>query len=118
MSLARAFFQAGARAVVGSQWPLRDDEAAQLIAAFYRYLGRGLSVDEALGTAQQDLIESGQPEEAWAGLTVFGDGSFIPFPGGHETAGFRLWWVFPAVALVTLVIFVLFRFRKTSSSDV
>jgi len=28
MGLARAFFEAGSRAVVGSLWPLRDDETA------------------------------------------------------------------------------------------
>ena len=39
MSLARAFFQAGAHTVVASLWPLRDDEAAIFFDRFYDHLG-------------------------------------------------------------------------------
>jgi hypothetical protein len=44
LSLARAFFEAGAHAVVGSRWPLRDADAAMLFDAFYRHLGEGASL--------------------------------------------------------------------------
>jgi tetratricopeptide (TPR) repeat protein len=97
LSLARAFFQAGAPAVVGSLWPLRDDEAAVLFGAFYEHLARGSSVGAALRGAQRDAIAAGRPAAAWAGLVVMGDGSRIPFPGGVRSrtpllvsAGFAL----------------------------
>jgi CHAT domain-containing protein len=83
LSLARAFFQAGARAVVASLWSLRDDEAAALFESFYRHLGRGASVAEALGAAQRQLIDDGAPAAAWAGVVALGDGGLVPLPGGR-----------------------------------
>ncbi len=77
LSLARAFFEAGSRAVVASLWPLRDDEAAELVARFYRHLARGLSTSAALRAAQLEAINDGQPTSAWAGLVVLGDASLV-----------------------------------------
>jgi CHAT domain-containing protein/tetratricopeptide (TPR) repeat protein len=52
IGLGRSFFRAGSPAVVGSLWPLRDDEAAALFTAFYRALGRGAPIGAALREAQ------------------------------------------------------------------
>ncbi len=82
MSLARSFFRGGARTVVASLWRLRDREAAELFDRFYRHLGRGVSVSRALHAAQRDLVRAGAPANAWAGLTVLGDGAWVPFPAG------------------------------------
>lgn len=82
LSLARAFFQAGAHTVIGSLWPLRDDEAARLFDAFYEHLAEGQSVAEALRSAQVSVQRAGAPVAAWAGVTVLGDGGYVPFPGG------------------------------------
>ncbi|MEM7480805.1 MAG: CHAT domain-containing protein [Acidobacteriota bacterium] len=93
MSLARSFFQAGARTVVASLWRLRDDEAADLFRDFYRHLGRGESVATALAAAQRERRQGGAPAVAWAGVVVLGDGAVVPFPGGSPgTDGHRLWW--------------------------
>ena len=78
MSLARAFFEAGARAVVGGLWPLRDDEAASLVSAFYRQLARGQTVAQAMAAARLERIGAGAPAAEWAGLTVLGDGEVAP----------------------------------------
>lgn len=80
MSLARAFFQAGARTVVGSLWPLDDREAELFFDAFYRRLARGRSTREALRRAQEDLRAAGLPPAAWAGVVVLGDGAWAPLP--------------------------------------
>ncbi|WP_163992822.1 CHAT domain-containing tetratricopeptide repeat protein [Pyxidicoccus caerfyrddinensis] len=77
LSLARAFFEAGSRAVVASLWPLRDDEAAVLVERFYRHLTRGMSASAALRAAQLEAIEDGQSPAAWAGLVVLGDASLV-----------------------------------------
>lgn len=82
MSLARAFFQAGAGAVVGSLWPLRDDDAAAFFDPFYRHLAAGESVDGALAASQRERQAAGAPAAAWAGLVALGDGSLVPFPQG------------------------------------
>ncbi|HVF62182.1 MAG TPA: CHAT domain-containing protein [Thermoanaerobaculia bacterium] len=78
MGLARAFFQAGAHAVVASLWRLRDDEAEALFSSFYRHLGRGESLAAALRAAQIERIRAGAPAAAWAGLVVLGDGELVP----------------------------------------
>jgi CHAT domain-containing protein len=80
MGLAHAFFQAGARAVVGSLWPLRDDTAAALLDSFYEALARGATADQALSAARAQAIRRGLPASGWAGLEVMGDGgaTFTP----------------------------------------
>lgn len=75
LSLAHAFLQGGASAVVGSLWPLDDAEAAAVFDRFYHHLGRGASVAGALALAQSDRLEAGAPASAWAGLLVLGDGT-------------------------------------------
>lgn len=73
LSLARAFQQAGARAVVGSRWPLRDDEAAVLVAEVYRHLAAGRSLGAALLAARRDAWERGRPAASWAALVLMGE---------------------------------------------
>lgn len=80
--IARAFLQAGARAVVASVWPVEDREAERVFTRFSDALGDGVTVDEALHIAQEDARAAGLPAAAWAGLVVVGDGGWAPFPGG------------------------------------
>lgn len=56
MSLSRAFQIAGARSVLASLWRVDDESTAELMIRFYRHLLSGMSKDEALRTAQSDLI--------------------------------------------------------------
>ncbi len=86
LSLARAFFRAGARTVVGSLWRLKDDEAERLFASFYEHLGQGLSVGGALRAAQRYRIRAGAPASAWAGVVVLGDGEVVVAPGGRRAS--------------------------------
>lgn len=99
LDLARAFFQAGAHAVVASLWPLRDDDGRDFFDAFYRHLAEGESLAGALQGAQIDRIEAGAPAAAWAGIVVVGDGSMVPFPDAQA----RL--PFVSVVLLALGIF-------------
>ncbi len=98
MGLARGFFVAGARTVVGSLWPLRDEEAALLFDRFYRHLAAGRSVAAALAAARRQGIEQGGPVHAWAGVVVLGDGDFTPFPEGVK-ARILLPWLGAVIAL-------------------
>jgi hypothetical protein len=99
MSLARGFFQAGARAVVGSLLPLRDDEAATFVSAFYDHLADGVSVGRALAQTRRDLSRAGAPTAAWAGWVVMGDARVVPVPGGA-----RRWpWPWLLAALLVVV---------------
>jgi tetratricopeptide (TPR) repeat protein len=106
-SLARAFFRAGAHAVVASRWPLRDDEAAVLFEDFYRELGNGESLARSLRRATQKAVASGLPPSAWSGLTLYGDGSLAPVEGTGYPAG----PVLVALLLLLVLSFVL-RIRR------
>jgi tetratricopeptide (TPR) repeat protein len=106
MGLARAFFEAGARAVVGSLWPLRDDETAALMRDFSAALGSGCSVADALASAQRKAIASGAPVAAWAGLVTLGNGDLLPSPsGGPGPAAPRPWpWPAGPLALAAAIL--------------
>ena len=80
LSLARAFFTAGAHAVIGSRWPIRDDDAAWFFGAFYRHLGTGVSLAAALRLAKRDAIAADRPARAWAGVVLLGSGDLRPQP--------------------------------------
>jgi len=77
LGLARGFFLAGARAVVGSVWPLRDDDAERFVEEFGRALSRGRTVAAAVAHSQRVRIAAGDPAEAWAGMVVLGDGDRV-----------------------------------------
>lgn len=78
MSLARAFFSAGATAVVGTLNRARDDEAGAFFSAMYRGLGRGETVGEAVAGAKREGIRRGAPPAAWADVVLLGDAQARP----------------------------------------
>jgi CHAT domain-containing protein len=84
LSLSRSFLEAGAKAVVGGLWPLRDDEAELVVQHLAEQLAQGSSVASALHVAQSRLREQGKPVAAWAGLVALGDGATTPYPRGFE----------------------------------
>ena len=115
MSLARGFFQAGAHAVVASLWRLRDDEAADFFARFYRHLGRGMSVGAALHAAQAESIARGIPAVAWAGIVALGDGGLVPLPGGRKEGGARGWGLAAGALITAAALAVAWRRRRSGA---
>ncbi|MEM7156103.1 MAG: CHAT domain-containing protein [Myxococcota bacterium] len=84
MSLARAFLQSGAQAVVASRWALADADAMALFSRLYSHLDEGHSLSASLALAQRDMIAEGAPTAAWAGVVVVGRGDLVLVP--------RPWW--------------------------
>lgn len=107
-SLARAFLQAGAGAVLASLWPLEDEEASVLFSSFSKALGRGQSVAGALSAAQRAAIDAGMPAASWAGLVILGDGDLRPLPAGPN----RL-WVWMLLGLSVTASYGAFRYTKS-----
>jgi hypothetical protein len=104
LSLARAFFEAGARTVIGTRWPIRDADAAWLFDVFYAELGRGVSVSQALARTKRRAIAAGLRADAWAGLVLLGDGTVRPFPDDRQLPELSPWIVIAAsVALAALI---------------
>ncbi len=112
LSLARAFFEAGSRAVVASLWPLRDDEAARLVERFYRHLARGVSASAALRAAQLEAIEDGQPPAAWAGLVVLGDASLVALEPRARTGAGGIQVALGALAVLSALVAAAVWFRR------
>ncbi|MDX1501351.1 MAG: CHAT domain-containing protein [Thermoanaerobaculia bacterium] len=103
LGLARGFFVAGARTVVASLWPLRDDDALALLTEFYRGLRRGESVAAALAGAQAARRDEGAPAAAWAGLVVLGDGDLVPM--SEDRAARRPGpWIAGALGLIAILV--------------
>jgi CHAT domain-containing protein len=107
LSLARAFFAAGAGVVVATRWPLRDDDAAFLMERFYRALRAGEDVGGALRRARGDAVAAGFPAGAWASVAVLGNGRHQPF---HRQPDSTRWpWVVGIA--VTLALAAIARMR-------
>ncbi|MBX2813195.1 MAG: CHAT domain-containing protein [Myxococcales bacterium] len=113
LGFARAFFVAGAVAVVGSLWPLRDSDAVEFFEPFYKHLNRGLSVDAAVQQAYIQAIARGAPDAAWAGLLVLGDGSAVPFPIASSRNQWSMGLVYVCVgSLVVLLLLFTQMYRR------
>lgn len=88
IGLTRAFQYAGARSVLASLWKISDRTTAELMVRFYKHLKAGKTKDEALRSAQIELIrgpieitnEKGEVEKIdasapyyWAAFQLYGD---------------------------------------------
>jgi tetratricopeptide (TPR) repeat protein len=64
---------AGARAVLATQWRIRDTDAVQFVDDFYGALARGNTVGDAARAAKLAAIARGAPTATWAAFSVVGD---------------------------------------------
>lgn len=72
--LASSFLMCGARHVVGTLWEVRDEVARRFARAFYRALGKGLSIGEAMAAGRDRAIERwGLPSLLWSAHLLYGD---------------------------------------------
>jgi len=89
--LARAFFFAGARALLASHWAVASDSTVKLIKTTISTMAADKSVgrSEALRRSMVALIERGEPHEAhpayWAPFVVVGEGSAVELTGAQVT---------------------------------
>jgi tetratricopeptide (TPR) repeat protein len=77
IGLIRAFFAAGASALLVSQWALHDETAGKLMASIYELWQNGRSeggpgLAAAVRGAQRHLIEAGAHPGIWAPFTLYG----------------------------------------------
>ncbi len=73
VGLARAFFHAGAPALLASLWRVDDLSTARLMADFYRRLATGQGKAAALRSAQLALLASHPNPFYWAPFVLIGD---------------------------------------------
>jgi CHAT domain-containing protein len=69
VGLTRAFQYAGARTVLASLWSVTDRSTAELMKRFYGYLRDGQTKDQALRSAQIDMIRASAGDDEDASVT-------------------------------------------------
>ena len=110
MSLARGFFHSGAKSVVSSLWTTNDKASKDIMAAFYKELGKGLTKSKALRNAKVNYINRYRGTNIspahWGALIVIGDNEPIRTAGVLGGYGF---WI---LGLLVAVAVVLFFFRR------
>ncbi len=72
IGIARAFFYAGARALLASLWHVEDEATTKLLTHFYRQLIAGKDAANALRCAQIGLLHAGHPPYHWAAFGLLG----------------------------------------------
>jgi CHAT domain-containing protein len=74
--LARAFFLAGARAMLVSHWAVYSDAAVELTTRTFANLARepGAGRAEAFRQSMLTLIGEGRPPSYWAPFVIVGEG--------------------------------------------
>jgi CHAT domain-containing protein len=72
--LVTAAFEAGARAVLASNWTVADRAAAEFTTRFYREAAKGATLDEALAATKRGLARDGRPAREWAAFSLWGNG--------------------------------------------
>lgn len=73
VGMARAFFFAGARALIATLWQVPDETTSRLVNLVYRNLGHGCTLAHALRRAQLKMSKAGYPTYDWAGFVVMGN---------------------------------------------
>jgi len=67
--------EAGAAAVIATQWPIGDESILPMIDRFYWHAARGVDVATALRRAKLDAVRDGVKPAVWAAFALVGDGS-------------------------------------------
>ena len=111
LGLSRSFFEAGARTVVGTLWPIRDDEAAQFADLFYTALAEGRTVGAAMRSARRAAIAAGLPPSIWASYVVIGDDR-IAAPSNRGVRTWRAYFIASGAVLLILLAGVLITRRR------
>ncbi len=111
IGLSRSFFEAGARTVVGTLWPIRDDEAARFADLFYTALAEGQTVGAAMRSARRAAIAAGLPPSIWASYVVIGDDR-IAAPANRGVQAPRAYVIAAGAVLLILLAGVLITRRR------
>jgi CHAT domain-containing protein len=78
LGLTSSWFEAGARAVLATQWALGDRASVPFVERFYARLASGERVADALRNTKRDAIAAHMPVNQWAAFVLVGDGGARP----------------------------------------
>jgi tetratricopeptide (TPR) repeat protein len=72
VGLTTTFLSAGANTVAGSIWPVRDEDAANLLTSFYDHYLDGIQPSKALALVQREAVRQGQKISRWGSFICVG----------------------------------------------
>jgi CHAT domain-containing protein len=117
VAMSRAFFTAGARAVLASLWNVSDRSTSDLMSAFYREVRAGTSIDRALAEAKRSFLrESGKWRHPyyWAPFVVAGHARVaLDFPPPPTNWA---WLAVPAAAAILAAGLIGIRRRRKNGA--
>jgi tetratricopeptide (TPR) repeat protein len=99
--LSSALLEAGARAILATQWQVEDREVGQLIEDFYRQLAAGAPADEALRQAKLAARERGVSPANWGAFVLIGDPT-VRLSLTRAASRWWLWIIFASGVAVAL----------------
>ena len=109
MSLARGFFNAGAKSVISSLWNVDDRSGQYINTAFYENLKKGTSKSQSLHQAKKEYLKNHSLSELspyyWSSLILIGDSSPI------KNSGFTSYLFIGPILLLIVLIFT-YRFKR------
>ncbi|MFK7748723.1 MAG: CHAT domain-containing protein [Kordia sp.] len=116
MSLARGFFNAGAKSVISSLWNINEKASSEIIQEFYKNIVAGDTKSEALQKAKLSYIQNNKnTSEAspyyWSALTLTGDISPIGF-----TNNTYLYYMLGGFFLTGIIVFNRFKKNKKQAA--
>lgn len=106
-SLSRAFFYAGAKSIIMTQWQVNDQATAMIMELFYAELKKGVPKNIALNTAKNTYLASQKNHNLahpfyWAGFTPIGSMEMVRF----DEESSRLGWLLAGGVLLLLAVVV------------
>ena len=108
-SLSKAFFHAGAKSVIASQWNANENATNTISVSFFKALKEGSSKSYALRKAKLKYLEnnelSGTFPYFWASLTLTGNSDALP-----TTSNSYYWILF--VSIFFIIIYLYIKKRK------
>ena len=107
--LTAPLLQAGARAVVATQWRIGDRSTVSFVDDFYRAMAEGRPVGDALRAAKLAALHRGAPAREWAAFTVIGDP--LVTPSLHAPTRWRAGWLALAALVAALLVYGVMRSR-------
>jgi hypothetical protein len=119
LGLTSPLLQAGARSVVATSWPIRDQAAVAFVRSFYDALARGLPVADALRAAKLDALGGRAGPGEWAVFTAVGDPLVrVPLrkPPLVGSRGMRLLLALAVLAAAAAAVYLV-RMRRLRSAD-